>query len=315
MTAPTLLEVLQWATDRQIVEAHERVEAAGGSGLVLEPGVYAEMPDRVYHADPVPGRSLSSTGARALLGPKGTPARFRHDLDNPRPARAAFDIGHAAHMLALGIGPELVVVKADNWRTKVAQDAKAAAHARGAVPLLPAAMAEVQAMADELRKHPDAAALLDPRQGDPERSMFWRDPITGVWLRARVDFIRRTSRRIIGVDYKSTTAADDESIGKALAEYRYYQQAAWYIDAMIALGLGGPETGFVFIFQEKSAPYLVNVVEIDHTALAIGRMRNRVAITLYAQCRLTGSWPGYATGVSTVSLPPWEEKKYSEGIL
>lgn len=67
---------------------------------VTEPGVYDDMPEHVYLADPVPGGSLSFSGAKALL-PPSCPALYRHQRDHGRPPKPAFDFGHAVHSMVL----------------------------------------------------------------------------------------------------------------------------------------------------------------------------------------------------------------------
>jgi len=42
-------------------------EQAEERTVIRRPGLY-DLPEHIYHADPVPGGSLSSTGARRLLG-------------------------------------------------------------------------------------------------------------------------------------------------------------------------------------------------------------------------------------------------------
>jgi hypothetical protein len=81
-------------------------------------------------------------------------------------------------------------------------------------------------------------------------------------------------------------------------------QAAWYMDMVTALGLA-EDVAFVFIVQEKTAPYLVTVCELDAEAIRIGRELNRQAIDLYAMCQSDGVWPGYTDEVALVSLPTW----------
>src|SRR5438270_12221695 len=100
---------------------------------VTAPGVY-DLPEYVYHADPVPGGSLSQSGAKKLLAT--CPARFRYERDHPPAPTDAMELGTAAHKLVLGIGPDLVEVEAKDWRTKAAQEAAEVARARGAVPVL-----------------------------------------------------------------------------------------------------------------------------------------------------------------------------------
>lgn len=275
---------------------------------ITEPGVY-DLTDAEYHADPVPGGSLSSTGARRLL-PPGCPAQFRYDVDNPEPnGKAHFDIGHAAHQLVLGAGPELVVVDHPNWQTKAARLERDYARAAGKVPLLADQHARVLAMADALRQHPTASLLFEPGRGRPEQSLFWQDAETGVWCRARLDWLpdRLEGRRMIVPDYKTADAVDLDSLMRACATYRYYQQDAWYRAAVRALGLAGDDVTFVLVFQCKTPPYLVTLATMDPTAQRLGAFQNRQAIELYARCQESGQWPGHAGDVVELHLPPWYE--------
>lgn len=282
--------------------------------VITEPGVY-DIPADAYHADPVPGGSLSSSGARRLL-PPSCPALFRYEQLHGRKPRRVFEVGHAAHALVLGTGPELVKVDADSWRTNAAKDAAAQARERGAVPLLPDEYAEIHAMADALRAHPVARALFDPDHGTPEQSLFWRDKPSGIWRRAMLDWLPDPGRgRLIVPDYKTTTCAAPDELSKTVHKYGYHQQHAQYVDGAQALGLGGQDAAFVFVFQEKTAPYLVTVIELDALALRIGRDLNRQAIDLYAQCSRSGVWPGYSDDVVLTPLPVWVERAYERGEL
>lgn len=234
---------------------------------IAEPGVYPDIPNDAYHADPVAGGSLSSSGARALLGPS-CPAKYdwtrRHGQDH----RAHWDIGHAAHKLVLGTGPDLVVVDAKDWRTNAAKQARDAAYADGAVPLLVADHHKVTAMADALRAHPVASMLFDPERGRPEQTLVWRDERTGVWCRARLDWLPEAlpGQRLIVPDYKTTFSADPDNLSKAVAQHGYDVQDWWYQAGCKALGVADADTAFVFVCQEKDPPYLVTIVELDHVS-------------------------------------------------
>lgn len=276
--------------------------------IISEPGVYPDMPDHVYHRDPVFGGSLSSTGARKLL-PPSCPALFRHWLDHGQPSNPAFDIGHGAHELVLGVGGGIREIDAADYKTKAAREARDAAYAAGQTPLLPHEHEQVKAMAAVLREHPIAGALLDPTTGDAEQTLVWVDDETGVWCRARLDFLRnRAPGRTIVVDYKTTTSADPDSIRKSVHSYGYHQQDPWYLDGVVALGVD-PEPAFVFVFQAKTAPYLVTVVELDEPARAAGRAANRRARQLYAECSEACRWPGYSSDIELISLPPWAARE------
>ncbi|HET8681267.1 MAG TPA: PD-(D/E)XK nuclease-like domain-containing protein [Micromonosporaceae bacterium] len=281
---------------------------------ITSPGVY-DIPAETYHADPVPGGSLSASGARRLL-PPSCPARYRWWADHHEPPRREYDLGHAAHTLILGAGPQLVVVDAGDWRTKAARQARDDAHAAGHVPLLTADHDTVQAMATALRGHPVAAALLDPARMWPEQTLIWRDHPTGVWRRARLDTLPRPDTsmgsRMILADYKTTgKSADPDSIERAVHDHGYHIQAAWYLAGVEALGLADT-AAYLLIVQERDPPYLVTVAEIATGALRIGRQLARRAINTYARCVAAGRWPGYCDDVAYVSLPAWALRQHAE---
>lgn len=267
------------------------------------PGVY-DIPADLYHADPVDGGSLSSSGARLILK---SPARFRHEQKHPSGTTKAFDIGHAAHMLVLGAGPELVQVPPDEWRTKIVKEQVAAIRAKGKVPLRPTDFTAVHAMAAAIRQHPLASVLFDPDGGIPEQVLVWRDDATGVWRRAMLDWRRG---RII-VDYKTTTDAAPAAFAKSVATFGYHQQDSYYRDGVTALGIAD-DPAFLFVVQEKEPPYLVAVYDLDDEALRIGRDRNRRALERYRDCTESGIWPGYSAGIETIALPRWVERQHEE---
>jgi hypothetical protein len=275
-----------------------------GELTISEPGVYAGVSDIDYHADPVPGGSLSCSGAKKLLSPS-TPALFKYEQEHPPESTKAFDEGKAAHRLVLGVGPELVLIPFDEWRTNEAKAAVKEAQDRGAIPLKPKQWQMVHDMAEALQAHPTAAALLDPERGLPEQSLFWTDPDTGVTLRARLDWLPDPTPggRMILADYKTARSAHPEQFARAAADYGYHQQDPWYSEGVRALGLT-EDLAFVFIVQEKTPPYLVSVCQLVDDDRRLGHVLNHQAIRIYAECKRTGNWPGYPD-VTVVELPGW----------
>jgi hypothetical protein len=264
-----------------------------------EPRVCDNLNEAEYHSHP----ALSFSGAKKLL-PPNCPALFKHNRDHGQPHKAAFDFGHAAHKLVLGAGSDLVVIDADSWRTKAAQEAQKAAYADGKTPLLAEEMAKVEDMAAAIRGNPIAVALFDPANGKPEQSLFWQHH-SGVNLRGRVDWLPNSrDGRMILPDYKTTVSAEPAAFAKSCASYGYAQQAAFYTDGVIALGLA-EDVAFIFVAQEKTAPYLVSIFELDTEALRIGRALNEQAIEVYAECMATDTWPSYSDDVVRLSLPRW----------
>jgi hypothetical protein len=271
--------------------------------------VVRDLPHDQYLQHP----ALSVSGAKTLVRPGG-PARFRHERVHGRPSRPQFDLGHAAHDAVLGTGPVIVVVDADSWRTKAAQIERDLAHEAGRVPLLIADAERVADMARALRAHPVASRLLHPNSGEPEVSLFWHDDEHDVDRRGRVDWLRRADGdgRLILADYKTTASADPDDLERFVIRYGYHMQAAWYRDLVIGLGLAR-SAPFLFVFQEKDAPYLVHVVELDADLLHMGEVRNRQALQVFADCTAADVWPGYNdAGISTVTAPRWALRQFED---
>ncbi|MGQ4343510.1 PD-(D/E)XK nuclease-like domain-containing protein [Streptomyces sp. SAS_275] len=256
-----------------------------------------------YHADKT---SISSSGLRALLNP-GCPAQFKYDRDHPQAPKKEFDLGHAAHLLVLGEGPELEVIDFPDWRKKDAQIQRGEAYLAGKIPLLAKDYDMVQAMAEQIRQHPHAGPLFTAA-GFAERSIYWTDAATGVRCRVRPDWMIPAPELTWIVDYKTTTDANPDACSKAIESYSYHQQGALYIDGVQAAGLAPEGARFVFVFQSKKAPYLVTVRELADQDQDIGRARNERALGIYRDCEQTGIWPDWTGTVPTIpqlGMPTW----------
>jgi hypothetical protein len=268
----------------------------------VEPGLY-DIDAELYHSDPIPGGSLSSSGARRLVA--DCPAKFKYWLDNREPPKKALELGTAAHRLVLDDGPELVLVDAEKWNTNAIKAEVEAIREAGNIPLKRHELDQVNAMAAALRADPEAAALLEPGSGTAEQSAFWEDH--GIWRRARFDWLRHDGQI---VDYKTARSCRREDLERTFNEHGYMQQQEWYLDAGLALDVADPEKPFQFVLQEKEPPYLVVVTTCDPMAREIGRHLNTVALNAYALCRESGEWPGYLPNPMT-ALPSWVERQYA----
>jgi PDDEXK-like domain of unknown function (DUF3799) len=270
--------------------------------------VVDDMPHDEYLAHP----ALSASGAKTLIRPGG-PARFAHERAHGEPPRRAFDVGHAVHAAVLGVDPGTDVVlctpktgdpyPAEDYKTASAREHRDAIRAAGRIPVLAADITLAENMATALRAHPIAARLLHPDTGRAEVSLFWHDPEYGVDRRARVDWLRTADRtgRLILVDYKTCESAAPDAVDRAIGNYGYHLSAAWYRDLIIGLGLA-TSVPVLLVFQEKTPPHLVHVVEVGPEWLALGHEETRRALTIFRECTDSGRWPGYEE--ITVSTPP-----------
>lgn len=270
------------------------------TAMIDLPSLVAGMSDDEYRADPVPGGSLSSTGAKAILK---SPAHYRWQIDHPRQS-TAFDIGHAVHALVLGVGMTVEVLDFDSYRTKAAQQARDEAASAGLAPILSGDYQPIVDMAEAVATHPGAIELFE-RDGAPEVSAFACDPETGVWLRARPDFLPDPGAGPTPiVDLKTSISADPKQFTRSAAEYGYDIQAELYRH-VVGLARGDSATEFRFVVVEKNPPHLVSVVELDGEYAAIGRQRMRRAIETYKRCRETDEWPGYGAETHLIAPPRW----------
>jgi hypothetical protein len=119
--------------------------------------------------------------------------------------------------------------------------------------------------------------------------------------RCRFDWLGAT----VLTDYKSAASSDPFAFAKSAKDFGYHQQHPWYLD--LARDLGHPAEAFAFIVQMKTAPYLVTVVELVPSAVALGRERNRRALEIYRDCLDAGVWPGYVpdTEFARIDLPAY----------
>jgi hypothetical protein len=252
------------------------------------PGIYPGISNADYHRDP----ALGSTSLKTLA--TRTPAHWQWERDNPV-HKDAYDIGTLAHSLILEGDVSLHEVidvpdKLGNKWKLPANEAKA----KGLIPVTPKEWAGIEAMRDAVMAHPAVSASFTGHRA--EHSVFWEED--GLILKCRPDAWHPG----LLVDLKTTRSADPNEFGKTAHEFGYHQSAAHYIDGVNAAT--GEELPFHFVLVEKTAPYLVSVVELDIEAINIGRQLNDRAKRIYRECVESNTWPGYPSA-ELISLPMW----------
>lgn len=291
---------------------------------VRAPGLFPGMPDTVYHGDPIPEESISSSMARRILEP-GCPALVRWEKDHPedREITPAMTAGTAAHSVVLGVGPQIVVPLDEHgtpyvrWDTNRCKQLVAEIRAAGNVPMKADAAAEIHAMRDALLEHEHARNLLEHKAGGiPEVSGFWRDPeYPSVWRRCRWDMLPEPmpDGRLILTDYKTADKVDRDSLSKSVHRLGYHQQGPWYVDGARELVKAAGSVAFALVFQSTKRPYLVAVRYLHSDAYRLGQQRNRRAVELWHQCKTTGVWPGFeGDQVTPIDVPAWAYTREQE---
>lgn len=164
----------------------------------------------------------------------------------------------------------------------------------------------LKAMKKNIFEH-DAARKALEGKGRAEVSYWGYDPLskTGELCKVRVDWDRDDD---LIVDLKTTTDASKDAVTKAMWDYRYFVQAAFYSDIRAAV-TGRQTKGFLFVFVEKEPPYGVAVYAASDELIEYGRMEYERLLRYYSECRVNQTWPGYDEGVQTVNLPYWAKKK------
>lgn len=255
------------------------------------PGIHLGIPELEYHA--LPG--LSSTGIKRILE---APAVYDWHRRNPEPPKKAYDLGHAVHGRVLGVGLDEAIIPGP-WTTAAAKKAVAEARDAGLVPLKPEDAAQADAMATAVREHPDAGPLF--RGGQPEVSLVWDDPETGVRCRGRLDYWHEVPA--VAVDLKTAQSADPSRFGKHAMDFGYGEQRTHYSDGVSVLT--GVRPRFLHVLVSKEPPHLVSVVELDITWDQVAEERVRQAIETYAKCTANNTWPGFAPGIHRIAAPRW----------
>lgn len=265
---------------------------------ITGPTVIADLPDLAYHGHKT---SLSASGAKLLAPPSPCPAKFRWLQDNPV-HKDVYDFGHVAHRLVLGKGAEVEVCDFPNWQTKAAKEASTDARSEGRTPILVKDYERAEKVAERVATDEQSAGIF--ANGEPELSLFWPDPETGVTRRARFDWLQHKveGRRRVIADLKTARSAEPVSFGKSAADFGYAISAANYVDGAIACGLD-PDPLFVFVAIEKEEPFIVSTFYAGEDVIELGRALMRAALRTYADCLAADKWPGYLEAPAPLDLP------------
>jgi hypothetical protein len=263
--------------------------------VITKPGMFAMSLDW-YHQSCCDGPSVSSTGLRTMwadspahywatsaLNPRRLPQK-----DNP-----AFNIGRAAHHLLIqgrkGFDEEFVTRpdRWPDWRTKESQQWRAEQIAAGKTVITLDDLENIAGMAHSLGAHPLVkAGILD---GLIERSLIFKDPESGVWLKARPDAVPTDSGDYS--DLKTCQSVGDDSLQRSVTDWNYHAQGA-VVGLASLMTLGIPMRSFNLVFVEKTAPWCVRILSIPQEDLDRGAAQNRAMLHKFAECSRTGVWPG-----------------------
>lgn len=265
-------------------------------GNIATPGVY-DLSMTEYHGQPCVAPSISSTGIRQIVD-EGLEYFWAFSNLNPEPwpqdPKPHFVIGEAAHLFLMEperVHSRISVGEFEDFRTNEAKAWRAAVEADGRLPVRPSEFQMLRHMRDALAAHSQVRGALSA--GHVEKSLLWKHGGTGVWQKARPDFLPDRNGRLI-VDYKTTSDLARWS-DKALIDFRYDIQALLQIEGVREL-TGIEPLGLLYVIQEKSPPFRVRLrvlrLQEAETDFILQRAKASRAFALekFAKAVETGQW-------------------------
>jgi hypothetical protein len=285
--------------------------------VTLGTGLHYGIEPDDYYADPTPEPSLTQSIAKILLRQSPAHARLAHprlnpDLEQSDPTK--YDIGTIAHRLLLGRGRELEVLDYENWRTKVAGEARQAALEAGKLGVLgkdfDRATDMIRAVYSQLRERGYGPDWEEP---DPTRAAevvaIAQMPGDGApyWLRAMIDWMPSRTR-LWDLKTSGRSCAPDE-LWRHLVDADWPIQAAMHeriLDYLHPEDAGRREHRFVAV--ENFEPYALSIVRMTEAHMTIGRSQLDRAEVIWTTCMAAGRWPAYPLIDQNPEIPTWKMK-------
>jgi len=279
----------------------------------LEAGVYPGIPADVYHADPAPEPSLSSSIAAILLQRSPAHAWHAHPRLNPDfelTNDPKFDLGKAAHAVLIE-NREPVGVEFEDWRTKLARERRAEILAAGGLPLLLPQFHQVQEMVAaarlQLAMTEEAADIFDG-EAEGETTIVWCE---NCWCRMRPDWLQRSSRYLI--DYKTCNDASFPAIAGHLYAIGADLQSEFYRRG--ARATFGEDFEYRFVCQEIRPPYALSIIGLSPQAQELAQGEVAQALEIWTRCLAENRWPAYPARTSWIDAPGWIAKQMENAAI
>lgn len=268
----------------------------------MKPGIYYDLSNEDYHAAP----GISVSGLKAILR---SPAHFK---SAEHQSTRAMEIGSAIHCAALE--PERF---AEMYHCADVIDRRAALYKRladqygGEYVLTNNESALVSGMSQALRNHIEWPYIGKDFQ--PEVSIFAVEPTYGLLVKCRFDAV--SILRGCAIDLKKTQDARRDAFSRAIFNYQYHMQDAWY-RKVFELATGYALDDFRFFAVEEKKPHGVMAYSIGEESRMIGAALCEDALAIYAECLESDSWPCYGDApTEDIDIPGWALNEYENEIV
>lgn len=243
-----------------------------------------------------------------------SPEKFKYFEENPEEPTPALIFGQLIHKATLELDTltdEFAVMPNLDRRTKAGREQFEAFMAENAGKQIVTYedWQRAREMVDAQDRVPYVSRLLC---GEHEKAFFWVDEMTGEPCKVKVDSIRELAGELVIADYKSTNDASTDAFMRQAIKLGYDFQAAMYCEGVEKVT--GKRPIFVFIAQEKIAPYCINVLQADPVFIQHGADKFRELIGIYHECKQSNNWYGYLGKfgmVNNLGLPAWLAKEVS----
>lgn len=264
------------------------------------------MTEKEYRSHPAISRS-------ELWRMSESPEKFKWFKDHPPESTPTFTFGQVVHKFLLEyetFEEEFAIIPYMDRRTKEgkAKWEQFLVESQGRTPVSQDDIELAAQMVDVVKANPLAAKLLS---GQHEVPFFWTDEMTGIDCKCRTDCLTELSNgQLVIVDYKTCSNASNDSFMRDAIKFGYTMQAAMYSDGVQANE--GKKPLFVFIAQEKTAPFSVNIFQAEDAFVQLGRDQYREFLGMYRYCKESGDWYGYlgkSEIINTLSIPSWMAKE------
>ena len=284
---------------------------------VMRPmGVYNAMPFEEYHAVD----AVSASGLR-VFARSAWHYRNRAPITPTRPMLRG-TLAHCALLEPDAMAERYVVVPEDapkrptdaQWNAKKSSESSEAAKAwwrdwqqraglRDIISAEDYAVCKLQL--DAIRAVPELAELL--ASGAGEVSIFWIDPATRLYCKARIDWLHINGKSARIVELKSTADESPAAFGRTAARMKYELQRAHYIDA-VKIGARLKVEDFTFAAVTSAPPVLAVPYDLTDEMVAQASDERAELMERLAWCKANNTWPAYGAGKQLLDYPAYAKR-------
>jgi len=214
-----------------------------------------------------------------------SPEYFRFAMDNPQPTTPAMKFGSALHMNVLQpeeFNNNYAIAPKFDKRTK---QGKADYAEFINSNMLKTVISEqeyhlINQMTEKIMRDNDAKTLLT--NGIKEHIIAWNNDFWDVKCRGMLDVYNKDANIII--DLKTTQDSSYHGFASSVRKFKYYKQAAFYMDAVKAYE-------FYIVAIEKNPPFSINIIQLGDNLIDMGRDLYNTDLEIYKYCLDNDYWP------------------------